>query len=137
MKEYNINNYQVVINLNSTKDWYEKSNGWNCECAHCRNFIQLAKNKDLPIHIIEILDELGIPIDKPTYVGELYTDEKGIFYQFSYRMMGEIMSEPNETQKDIRCCHDPYPYGAPNFPEPHFDLEFYVELPWVIDDTAQ
>lgn len=27
------------------------------------------------------------------------------------------------------CGHNPYPYGAPGFPEPHFDLEFWVWLP--------
>lgn len=35
----------------------------------------------------------------------------------------------------VHCCHDPYPYGAPNFPEPHFDLEFYATLPWVLDEA--
>lgn len=27
------------------------------------------------------------------------------------------------------CGHNPYPYGAPGFSEPHFDLEFWVWLP--------
>ena len=33
------------------------------------------------------------------------------------------------------CCHEPYPYGAPDFPEPHFDLEFYATLPWVLGEV--
>ena len=35
------------------------------------------------------------------------------------------------------CCHEPYPYGAPGFPEPHFDLEFWVTLPWVLDEPLE
>lgn len=34
----------------------------------------------------------------------------------------------------VRCCHEVYPYGAPNFPKPHFDLEFWITLPWVLSD---
>ena len=33
---------------------------------------------------------------------------------------------------EVKCCHEPYPYGAPDFPEPHFDLEFYATLPMSI-----
>ena len=29
----------------------------------------------------------------------------------------------------MKCTHEPYPYGAPGFPTPHFDLEFWVRLP--------
>ncbi len=32
-----------------------------------------------------------------------------------------------------RCCHESYPYGTPDFPTPHFDLEFWVTLPWVLE----
>lgn len=27
---------------------------------------------------------------------------------------------------DVYCRHETYPYGAPGFPTPHFDLEFWV-----------
>jgi hypothetical protein len=32
------------------------------------------------------------------------------------------------------CCHETYPYGAPDFLEPHFDIEFFLWLPWVINE---
>ena len=38
---------------------------------------------------------------------------------------------PGQGEVEVRCCHEPYPYGAPGFPEPHFDLEFWVRLPRV------
>jgi hypothetical protein len=88
---------------------------------------------------MEILDELGISPEKATYVCELFTDEAGIHYQFSYRIAGTIIGAPitdgGENGNEGRCCHEPYPYGAPDFPNPHFDLEFYATLPWVLDET--
>ena len=39
-----------------------------------------------------------------------------------------------EEWGEVRCCHEPYPYGAPDFPAPHFDLEFWVTLPWILDN---
>ena len=70
------------------------------------------------------------------YTLELKDD--GHLYQFSYRIAGRILNEatPNratEAWGEVRCCHEPYPYGAPDFPTPHFDLEFWVTLPWVLD----
>ena len=81
---------------------------------------------------------MGIPPEKATYVGELYTDEAGIHYQFSYRLCGSILSAPEQETADpygSRCCHEPYPYGAPGFSEPHFDVEFYAVLPFVLDEA--
>ena len=124
--------------MDATEKWYAQSKGWGCECSHCRNFLELAHKKELPKHIIETLDGLGILPEKATYVGELFSDDTGIHYQFSYRLAGTIMDTPNaddmESQKEGRCCHEPYPYGAPDFPKPHFDLEFYATLPWVLED---
>ena len=37
--------------------------------------------------------------------------------------------------KEGHCCYETYPYGAPNFPEPHFDLEFFEILPCVVEET--
>lgn len=139
MKKHNFGKYQTELDTDATAKWYSQSEGWGCDCGHCRNFLILAKNKELPKHIIEILDGLGIPPEKATYVGELFTDDKGIHYQFSYRIAGKIIETPDaddaETWIDGRCCHVPYPYGAPNFPKPHFDLEFYATLPRVLEDT--
>lgn len=45
MKEYNLFGYRVEIEENVTKDWYENSKGWRCDCAHCQNFLLLTKKK--------------------------------------------------------------------------------------------
>ena len=130
--------YQVELDEKATADWYTRSTGWGCKCGDCRNFLALAKKRAFLAPIVEALDSLGIPLEKATYVGELFKDEAGVHYQFSYRLAGTILAVPEqETVFDLskgRCCHDPYPYGAPNFPEPHFDLEFGAVLPWVLDE---
>jgi len=82
MKKRNFGNFQVELDVDATTKWYAQSKGWGCECSHCRNFLELANKKELPKHIIEILDELNISPEKATYVCELFTDETGIHYQF-------------------------------------------------------
>lgn len=128
----------VEIDMEATKSWYSKGNQWDCECVHCRNFLELARNKKLPIQILEQLNSLGIQPEQATYVCELYASEKGHLYQFSYRIAGNIIDEKSHIVPDDRgggrCCHEPYPYGAPGFPEPHFDLNFDMILPWVINE---
>ena len=129
--------YQVELDRKATWDWYRLAGEWGCECGHCRNFLEIARKKALPERIGNLLDGLGIPAEKATYVGELYTDDAGIHYQFSYRIAGSIEGFPGEEENWGRCCHEPYPYGAPNFPQPHFDLEFWTALPWVLEKTDQ
>jgi len=138
MQKQKLSNYQVEIDKNATAKWYEKYDGWGCECGHCRNFLKLANKRELPKRIMDILNGLDIPLEKATYVCELFTDEAGIHYQFSYRIAGTIIEAlitDDETWNEERCCHESYPYGAPDFPKPHFDLEFYATLPWVLDES--
>ena len=91
--------------------------------------------------MLEILDDLGIPPEKATYVCEIYHDGGGLHYQVSYRIAGRIL-KGDETALvsrewgQCRCCHETYPYGAPGFPEPHFDLEFWMTLPWVLSEPV-
>ena len=137
MRKCNLCHYQVEIDLETTLNWYRNAREWGCECGHCRNFLELARNRDLPATVREALDSLDIPPEKATYVCELYTDDAGIHYQFSYRIAGRILAEPeNNETGNARCCHESYPYGAPGFPEPHFDLEFWVTLPWILEEAS-
>ena len=130
----------VEINIEYTKSWYSKGSLWGCECRQCRNFLELASKKQLPQQILEILDGFGILPEQATYVCHLYDNDKGHLYQFSYRLAGFMLSDEKNTTKSFdwggaRCCHETYPYGAPDFPEPHFDIEFYATLPWILEET--
>ena len=129
MQKLELLGYFVELDSITTQNWYSQAGEWGCNCRHCRIFLENAKQKALPEQILQLLKQLGIPPEKATYVCELYTDDTGIHYQFSYRISGRIIASQQETINWGRCCHEPYPYGAPNFPEPHFDLEFYITLP--------
>ena len=136
MKKLTIFGYSVEVNLDATQIWYAQANAWSCSCGHCQNFLTHARRKTLPDVVSAVLGELNIPAEKATYVSELYTDEEGIHYQFSYRIAGSILAAPSQEVTALgRCCHEPYPYGAPHFPEPHFDLEFWVTLPWILEEA--
>ena len=136
MKEFDLYGFQVEIDEVATKEWYDNAKEWGCDCEECRYFVALAKKRNLPSVVLEILDQFEIAPEKATYVCELITEDYWILYQFSYRMVGNILKERDGKAPDLRkievcCCHEPYPYGAPGFPEPHFDLEFWVRLPRV------
>ena len=134
MKAFDLFGFQVEIDEVATKEWYDKAEEWSCECGDCRHFVALAKKKELPSDVLNILEQFGIAPEKATYVCEIITEEHKVLYQFSYRMVGNILEEKDRgTEKfewgEVCCGHEPYPYGAPGFPEPHFDLEFWVRLP--------
>lgn len=134
MKEMDLFGFRVEIDEVAIKEWYNKADEWGCECGDCRHFVALAKKRELPSAVIEILDKFGISPEKATYVCEIITEEQNALYQFSYRMVGNVLNERDRGTKDFGwgeayCGHEPYPYGAPGFPTPHFDLEFWVRLP--------
>jgi len=128
---------RVDIDLQATREWYAKAAPWGCSCGHCRNFLRLAQSGALPAFVLDILATLGIPPEKATYVCEICPDGDGHLYELSYRIAGTILSQaPDGTASTVRCCHEPYPYGAPGFPEPHFDLEFWLTLPWMPEEAS-
>ena len=134
MLEYNLFDYEVEIDENATKEWYARSEGWDCPCEDCKHFISLAKKKELPVVILEILEKFEIPPEKATYVCSITEENNEVLYEISYRIAGNIIKEKivdieGSGRGDFYCAHNPYPYGAPNFPTPHFDLEFWVRLP--------
>lgn len=138
MPEYHFYNLLFEADEQAARDWYAKFEGWDCTCGHCRNFLALAHARMLPAPVLDILDRLGIPPEQATYVCELSPEGDGHLYQFSYRIPGRVLSGDGAAVLQdwgrACCCHEPYPYAAPGFPPPHFDLEFYVSLPWVLEE---
>ena len=133
LEQHSLFGYAVEIDIEKTQQWYMCAEEWGCRCGDCLNFLELAKRKALPEKILEILSVFGIPPEKATYVCHLTEENGEHLYQFSYRIAGNILKTGPSATAEIRCCHEMYPYGAPGFPEPHFDLECYAKLPWVID----
>ncbi len=123
----------AFIDSETTAKYYETKDEWGCECGDCRAFVALAKKRGLPTPLHEILDTLGIAAEKATYVCEIMPKDGGHLYEFSYRIAGEIADESADNSAvfpwgEVRLFHEIYPYGAPDFPKPHFDLEFWLTL---------
>ena len=136
MKYYSMLDCEIEVDEAATKQWYANAENWGCECGHCNNFLEIARRRELPDKVHHYLSIFGILPEKATYVCCLTENNNKLLYQFSYRMAGNILEERERgTEKfgwgEVCCGHEPYPYGAPGFPEPHFDLEFWVRLPKV------
>ena len=146
--------YEAEVDERATRDWYAQADEWGCQCGHCRNFLALARQRKLPDEILNILDRLSIPPEKATYVCELDDrdwKEKGLLYQISWRVAGEVVKKPESKENAgtpwgpptwLRSCwlmlgHEIYPYGAPGFPQPNFDLDVSLYLPWVLDEPVE
>ena len=137
-KRYSLLGCEIEVDKEKTSQWYAHGEAWDCGCGHCVNFLETARTGQLPDKVLGYLSLFGIPPEKATYVCCLTENNGMLFYQFSYRIAGHILKEDASSLiEDARFCHEPYPYSAPNFPEPHFDMEFFVELPWIIAGAAQ
>lgn len=139
MTERDLFGFRVEIDEEATRNWYAQADEWDCDCGDCRNFLKQARARTLPAPVLALLDGLGIPPEKSIDVCEYGPEEGGRRYDFVYRIAGRILS--GDEQRDSAkfdwgmgtCFHDTYP-GAPDFPEPHFDLYFSLTMPWVLDE---
>ena len=100
--------FSMEIDGAAVRDWYARAGEWDCGCGHCRNFLK----------------------------------EDKLYYQVNYRLPGKKLAGPerdsvNQGWGGVWCGDDPYPYGAPGFPKPHFDVSFFVWLPWVLDEPPE
>ncbi len=139
MTRYTWGGFHVEVDEAATRRWYGTGPVWDCTCGHCRNFVELAKRRALPRAALELLDKLSIPPEKATYVCELYDKDGTLYYQAVYRLAGRVLAglENSATpfgDVDVFCGEEAAPGTAEEFPEPYFDLEFYLWLPWILDE---
>jgi len=123
----------------AVRQWYGAAPQWNCACGHCRNFVELARRRALPDALLELLDRLSVPPEKASYVCELYDKDGRLFYEAAYRLAGRVLSGPERSTVpfgdiEILCGRETAPGTAERFPEPYFDLECYLWLPWALDE---
>lgn len=151
MTRFSWHGYGAQVDERATRDCYEKAGAWDCSCGHCRNFLALARARRLPGELLAILDSLSIPPEKATYVCELYHDkdwrEKGLLYEASWRIAGRVVQTPDSKENEgtkwgppvrlpalcLMLGHETFPMGA-EFPQPNFDLDVSLHLPWVLDE---
>ena len=145
--------YTVEVDEAATRDHYARAGEWGCTCGHCRSFLALARARRLPREILAILDRLRIPPEKATYVCELYHDadwlEKGLLYEVQWRVAGTVVKRPESKENEgtpwgppvqlpgfhLMLGHETCPV-EPDFPEPNFDLDVSLYLPWVLDEPV-
>ena len=100
-----------------------------------KDFLAWIRQKQLPSAATELLQIFGALPEKPTYVCELSPTERGHLYQFNYRVVGCMLNahHPHESigfdWGSVYCGHEDDPCGAPDFPEPNFDIMFFVDIP--------
>ena len=98
-------------------------------------FLAWVRQKQLPSAVTELLQIFGALPEKPTYVCELSPTERGHLYQFNYRVVGYMLNvhHPHESigfdWGSVYCGHEDDPCGAPDFPEPNFDIMFFLDIP--------
>ena len=132
--------FRVEVDEEATCAWYEEAGEWDCTCGNCRNFVLLARERRLPDSLLELLDKLDIPPEKASYVCEMYDKDGKLYYQVAYRLAGKILEGPeNNTMPfggtELFCGHEHAPGTADDFPEPCFDLEFFLWLPWALPEA--
>ena len=153
MTQFSWFGYEAEVDQAATAAWYARAGEWGCECGHCRNFLALARQRRLPAALLAILDSLSIPPEKATYVCELYHDkdwrEKGLLYEASWRIAGRVVKRPESRENEgtewgppvrlpelcLMLGHETFPVGS-EFPQPNFDLDVSLYLPWVLDEPV-
>ena len=136
MGVYTWEGYQVEVDEETTRAYYSDSIEWECPCGHCRNFVLLAQERRLPVDILALLDKLDIPPEKASYVCELYDKDEKIYYQVNYRLAGRVLEGPEKAasslgETGLLCGRETAPGSADDFPEPFFDLMYFLWLPWI------
>lgn len=130
--------YRTEIDLDAAREFYRHYSGWKCACGHCRNFLALAHDRRLPEDILAVLDVLGIPPERASYVLMLCPRDGGLFrYEFGVRLPGRVLSGPERGDGGILCCHEPDPSADCGLPEPCFDLMFFRDLPWALEEPVE
>ena len=142
MKEYRFGEIWVEIDEEATRDYYANSVVWDCTCGHCRNFVEVAKKRQLPEELLRLLDKLSIPPEKATYVCEMDAQGRRLFYELSYRLSGRVLKSPEKRAVtmewgELWCDEQIAPGSAEAFPKPWFDLTLFLWLPWVLDEPVE
>ena len=144
--------YGAEVDMPATRACYGRAGEWDCPCGHCRNFLALARERRLPEELLAILDSLSIPPEKDTYVCELDSrdwETKGVLYEVSWRIAGTVVKQPESRENEgtfwgppvqlpgfrLMLGHETCPV-EPDFPEPNFDLDVSLYLPWVLDEPV-
>lgn len=140
MKEFVFPAGRIATDPTANRVWYDNCGtpAGGCDCAYCRNF--LAAVEKLPQKILDLMDTLGVDIRKPDEAAQNCREEDG-FHRYSawYHLSGVLLEDGAETALAENCtywfqsvCY----MKAEHFPDPHFQLNLNLCLPWVLDEPC-
>lgn len=150
MQKWDLFGYEVEIDAEKTKKWYDAGNGGVlCDCAYCRNFLKVVEQGLLPAPITDVLKQLGIsPEDSDEVLNLFVTDNQG-YYEICYPLMGQVFNPTERKESEdgpvmIKskefpwgevCCSSSCHYAGDYYlPDQHFRMIFTLMLPWVLDE---
>ena len=114
-----------------------------CDCAYCRNF--LAALAQLPQEVHRTLQTLGVDPAKPAEIVEYTQNPDGTHYSgWWYHLVGQMSADHDGTTDratSVQLTADTtvtittkVDLAAPDFPQPILQIEFFTDLPWVLDE---
>jgi hypothetical protein len=147
MKNFSFDGWTILHDPQATREMNAVADlgAERCACPSCRNFVAV-RDEMYPRKFLEILAALGLERHKEYDVCESGPSEYGgRYYSGNYRFVGSVERDPGDRMTDIT-------FDAPNGPTwsvffsntPHSDkpravavLEFWVELPWRLDESPE
>jgi hypothetical protein len=142
-----ISGYHLEIDPNETSKAYSYQLA-SCDCAYCRNFY--AASSSIPRGLAEFLDSLGADSLNPVYISEICANPDGShFYSLFYDVIGRIISMPVSSEgsthisnavsldgipESITARIAKEPYAPGHFPPPAIEFEFFLNLPWALEE---
>jgi hypothetical protein len=124
--------YDKEITANIYSDYV-----YECNCAYCRNF--LATYNSLPADYFELLNNLGIDPSKPADIIEFTKNKDGThLYEWWFHLAGNLISTCDiqtkfNKQIDI-IITDHNDLVAMTFPDSVIQINFWSNLPWVLEE---
>jgi hypothetical protein len=143
--QIDIMEWHVEVDADVTAHAYERLTV-GCDCVYCRNF--LAALHHLPAEFHQLLQLLGINPAIPAEVVEYHQNPNGSHsYSWWYHANGRILSDQHAEQNHFG--HSPLTPAidisistktdlvAPDFPYPILQIEFFTNLPWLLEESAE
>ena len=142
--------YQVEIDVEETKKWYEAGGGGVlCDCAYCRNFLKVVEQGLLPAPITDVLKQIGISPEDSDEVLNLFVTDDQAYYEFCYPLFGQVFNPTERRESEdgpLMIYSNRFPWGEvcctsakrwsgdSEISGQYFRLVFTLMLPWVLEE---
>lgn len=143
-QQIKIANWLLEVDVEKTKAYYEKGIEV-CDCLYCNNFVEVTK--ELDAGVLELFHRLGINPAMPAELSEFLTTNREMHkYIGSYHLVGKLL-EGNATTSDnwnetntikiekfTFAFTNELEFLPEDFPVPALQLDFEVDIPWVLEE---